>query len=79
MMRNFPALLERFRSTHDQLTVSQGVHDWRYFASGAGEPLGLLEGGMGNGESYFEYVLALEDRFRVIAPGICCCIVTAIR
>lgn len=70
MLRDFSALLERFRATHRQMRLSHNGHEWRYLTSGSGEPVILLEGGMGNGESYFEYILGLEEEFRVVAPGV---------
>jgi pimeloyl-ACP methyl ester carboxylesterase len=70
-MRDFPALLDRFRAAwHPKRIECKGV-EWEYFDNGGRqEAIVLLHGGMGTGESYFEYLLAMERSYRVLAPAV---------
>ncbi len=62
--------LYRFRATHPLKTaVIDGVN-WEYIACGQGkETLMLLPGGPGRAETAFQHILALESRYKIIAPG----------
>ncbi len=63
--------IARFRRKYPVRTISSGGTEWEYFAGGRGpETILFFHGGMGNGEMYFEYMLDLEDTFRVVAPSI---------
>ncbi|MBW7885249.1 MAG: alpha/beta hydrolase [Caldilineaceae bacterium] len=60
--------LARFRTTHPSAHHLAGGLEWEYIASGiGGETLLLLPGALGRAETAFHYVLAFEDRYRVIA------------
>ena len=64
------AELARFRAAHPPVrTVVDGVC-WEYVVGGQGATtLVLLPGGPGRAETSFQYILALEEDYRVIAPS----------
>ena len=60
----------RFRATHPCQTFSAGKSRWPYLVGGNGdEAVLLLPGALGRGETSFQYITALEARYRVIAPS----------
>jgi pimeloyl-ACP methyl ester carboxylesterase len=62
-------MLARFRSCHRYSTTVVKIVKWLYIACGQGkEAILLLPGGPGRAEIAFEYILAFEERYRVIAP-----------
>jgi pimeloyl-ACP methyl ester carboxylesterase len=70
-MRDFPALLDRFHAAWRPKRIECKGVEWEYFeGGGAHEAIVFLHGGMGTGESYFEYLLAMERSYRVLAPGL---------
>ena len=62
--------LARFRATHPPVRrVVDGVC-WEYVVGGQGATtLVLLPGGPGRADTSFQYILALEEDFRAIAPS----------
>ncbi len=63
--------LAAFRAKYPVRTNGAAGALWEYFTGGEGEECILfLHGGMGNGEMYFEYMLGLQNSYRVIAPSI---------
>jgi pimeloyl-ACP methyl ester carboxylesterase len=62
--------LKEFRSTHKYKQLSVDVVDWEYISCGRGEhTLLLLPGGLSVGESTFQFIMAFEKEYRIIAPS----------
>ena len=65
-------LMERlleFRSSHRPSHLDRSGLVWEYISCGNGnETLVLLPGGMRFGDAWFLLIMALEDRFKIIAP-----------
>ena len=63
--------LLQFRASHPAKTIQLDGAEWSYHLLGRGnECIVFLHGGMGDGESYFEYLPALEGDSRLLAPTI---------
>lgn len=63
------AMLQRFRQTHPYKTADVGGARWRYLVVGRGEhALLFLPGAFLRADMWFYSILALEDRFRILAP-----------
>jgi hypothetical protein len=62
--------LRRFRETHPYQDCDlDGIH-WEYIASGQGrQAVLILGGGLSMGETAFQTILRLENRFRAISPS----------
>ena len=70
MAEDLGETMRRFRATHPGRTFSDGRLCWPYLVGGSGEEtVLLLPGALGRGETSFQYVAALEARYRVIAPS----------
>ncbi|NJN15722.1 MAG: alpha/beta hydrolase [Oscillochloris sp.] len=64
------AQLEQFRASHRLQQLRLAGATWNYLIGGSGsETLVLLPGGPGIADMAFPYILALEQHFRVVAPG----------
>ncbi len=63
------ALLAEFRASHSVVQCRHAGETWRYRRVGVGtEPVLWLTGALGIGEFAFAQILALGDRFRILAP-----------
>lgn len=69
---NLEDRLRRARQQHQQRTLQQEPHTWRYLVAGdpQQEALLLLAGGGGDAGTMFPYIDVLSDDFYVIAPDI---------
>lgn len=60
--------LREFRSSHPTKDHPVDGTTWNYISCGKGESLVLLPGGIRLAETWFKFITALEDRYRIISP-----------
>jgi len=64
-------MLERFRDVYRPQVLTVNAVNWRWFDSGGDRSaLLMLEGGLGGGESYFQFFEPLAEHARVLTPTI---------
>ena len=66
-MNDLQAQLATVRAAYPLQQVTIEGHTWPYLAAGEGDVLLLLPGALGEADTSFQYILALQDHYRVLS------------